>query len=49
MQFDKLLMYAPRKNFEFLQHAVSCEFQPRENLEKMHVWILLLEKRLQIN
>ena len=28
--------YAPRKNFEFLQHVFSCEFQPRENLEKTH-------------
>ena len=42
-------MYAARKNFEFLLFDFSCEFQPRENLEKTHVRILLLEKRLQIN
>ena len=40
--------YAPRKNFEFLLFDFICEFQPRENLEKTHVRILLLEKRLQI-
>ena len=41
-------MYAARKNFEFLLFDFSCEFQPRENLEKTHIRILLLEKRLQI-
>ncbi len=30
-------MYAPRKNFEFLQYAFSCEFEPRKNFEKMHI------------
>ena len=39
-------MYAARKHFDFLLFDFSCEFQPRQNLEKTHVRILLLEKRL---
>ena len=30
-------MYAARKNLDFLHHVFSCEFQPRKNLQKMHI------------
>ena len=40
-------MFTARSNLDFLHHVFSCEFQPRKNLQKMHIRKILALKRRQ--